>query len=217
MSMTTYGDDLSSFITQTFASEDGALAHIRQQIQDRGLPTINVRPEEGRFLQILVAACRPKLALEIGTLGGYSGTWIARGLPEDGHLITLELDPDRAQLASEHFRQAGVDGLVEIVVGDAHLKLEELTARGPFDFVFIDAEKEGYPAYLDWTLKNLRPGGVLAAHNAFRSGGILDPDNLDPAVVATRQFNRRVAEDLRLLSTIFPAGDGMTIAVLRDR
>lgn len=215
--MTTYGDALSAFITQTFASEDGPLAHIREQIQARGLPTITVRPEEGRFLQILVAACRPMLALEIGTLGGYSGTWIARGLPADGHLITLELDPERAEIAREHFRLAGVDDRVEIRIGDAHGLLPQLSDAGPFDFVFIDAEKEGYPAYLEWTLDHLRPGGVLAAHNAFRNGAILDLDDRRSAVLATREFNRRVAEDSRLLATIFPAGDGMTIAVLRDR
>jgi caffeoyl-CoA O-methyltransferase len=214
--MTTYGDALSSFITEDFASEDRALAQIRQQIQARGLPAITVTPEEGRFLQVLVAASRPTRALEIGTLGGYSGTWIARGLPEDGRLITLELDPERAEIAREHFRLAGVEERVEILVGDAHGILLGLSDKSPFDFVFIDAEKEGYPAYLEWTLEHLRPGGVLAAHNAFRRGAILDPDNRDSAVVATREFNRRVAEDPRLLATIFPAGDGMTIAVLRD-
>jgi predicted O-methyltransferase YrrM len=215
--MTTYSDALSSFITRTFASEDDVLARIREQIPARGLPTINVNPEEGRFLQVLVAACRPMSALEIGTLGGYSGTWIARGLPAGGRLITLELDPQRAKIASEHFRLAGVDDRVEIRVGDAHRLLLDLANHPPFDFVFIDAEKEGYPAYLEWTLDHLRPGGVLAAHNAFRKGAILDLKNVDSAVSATREFNRRVADDPRLMSTIFPAGDGMTIAVLGGR
>jgi predicted O-methyltransferase YrrM len=215
--MTTYGDALSTFITQTFASEDDSLARIREQIQARGLPTITVKPEEGRFLQVLVAACRPKVAIEIGTLGGYSGTWIARGLPEGGRLITLELDPLRAEIAREHFRLAGVDDRVEVRVGDAHKLLLELSDLGPFDFVFIDAEKEGYPAYLEWTLSHLRPGGVLAVHNTFRKGAILDLDNRDPAVLATRELNQRVADNPRLISTIFPAGDGMTIGVLQGR
>jgi caffeoyl-CoA O-methyltransferase len=213
--MTTYGDALSDFITQTYAMEDGALRHIREQIQARGLPTITVRPEEGRFLQVLVAACRPELALEIGTLGGYSGTWIARGLPPNGRLITLEVDPKRADIAREHFKLARVDDRVEVRVGDAHTLLVDLSNNGPFDFVFIDAEKEGYPAYLDWAMDHIRPGGVIAAHNAFRRGAILDLHDRDSAVLATREFNQRVAEDPRLLATIFPAGDGMTIAVLR--
>lgn len=213
--MTTYGDALSDFITQTYAMEDGALRHIREQIQARGLPTITVRPEEGRFLKVLVAACRPGLALEIGTLGGYSGTWIARGLPPNGRLITLEVDPKRADIAREHFKLARVDDRVEVRVGDAHTLLVDLSNNGPFDFVFIDAEKEGYPAYLDWAMDHIRPGGVIAAHNAFRRGAILDLHDRDSAVLATREFNQRVAEDPRLLATIFPAGDGMTIAVLR--
>jgi caffeoyl-CoA O-methyltransferase len=91
----------------------------------------------------------------------------------------------------------------------------DLSNNGPFDFVFIDAEKEGYPAYLDWAMDHIRPGGVIAAHNAFRRGAILDLHDRDSAVLATREFNQRVAEDPRLLATIFPAGDGMTIAVLR--
>jgi predicted O-methyltransferase YrrM len=215
--MTTYGDALSAFITQTFASEDGTLARIREQIQARGLPTITVKPEEGRFLQVLVAACRPMLAIEIGTLGGYSGTWIARGLPPGGRLITLELDPLRAEISREHFRLAGVDDRVEIRVGDAHDLLLEFSDTGPFDFVFIDAEKEGYPAYLEWTLDHLRPWGVLAVHNVFREGAILDLDNRDPAVLATRELNQRVADNPRLMSTIFPAGDGMTISVLKEQ
>ncbi len=215
--MTTYGDALSAFITQTFASEDDTLARIREQVQARGLPTITVKPEEGRFLQVLVAACRPKVAIEIGTLGGYSGTWIARGLPAGGRLITLELDPMRAEIAREHFRLAGVEDRVEIRVGNAHNLLLELSDNGPFDFVFIDAEKEGNPAYLEWTLDHLRPGGVLAVHNAFRKGAILDLDNRDPAVLATRELNQRVAENPRLISTIFPAGDGMTIGVLQEQ
>jgi len=213
--MTIYNDALSSFITQTFAPEDNSLVHIREQIEARGLPDITVRPEEGRFLQVLVAACRARLALEIGTLGGYSGTWIARGLPDGGRLITLEVDPKRAEIASEHFRLAGVDDRVEIRIGDAHSLLPELSDEGPFDFVFIDAEKEGYPAYLRWTVEHLRPGGVLAAHNAFRRGAILDPEDQAPVVVATREFHQMVAQDPRLLATIFPAGDGMTIAVLQ--
>jgi caffeoyl-CoA O-methyltransferase len=216
MIVTTYDDKLSTYITQSFAGEDVALQQIRRRTEAHGLPAITVRPEEGKFLQVLVAACQPRLALEIGTLGGYSGTWIARGLPSGGRLITLELEPERATIAGEHFRLAGVGDRVEIRVGDAHGLLPALSDEGPFDFVFIDAEKEGYPEYLEWTVANLRSGGVLAAHNAFRRGAIIEPDERDSAVMATREFNQRVAQDPRLLATIFPAGDGMVIAVRVD-
>jgi O-methyltransferase len=213
--MTVYNDALSEYITRTFVHEDEALATIRRQIPERGLPEIMIRPEEAAFLQFLVAACGARKVIEIGTLGGYSGSWIARGLPQDGRLITLEVEPKHAQVAEEHFRLAGVADHIEIRLGDAHRSLIDLAEEGPFDFVFIDAEKEGYLDYLDWTLENLRPGGVLAAHNAFRKGKLIDDDGADERVTIMRQFNEQLAHNPRVLSTIFPAGDGMTLGVLK--
>lgn len=212
--MPTYNDALDEYVRQTFAGEGDALRRIRLGIEAAGLPAITIRPDEGRFLQFMVAATAAKLAVEIGTLGGYSGTWIASGLGDGGRLITLEQVPARAELAREHFRMAGVADRVELLVGDAHELLPKLSPAGPFDFVFIDAEKEGYQAYLDWTLDNLRPGGVLAAHNAFRGGAIVNPDG-DEATRAIRQFNLRLARQPDLISTIYPAGDGMALAVKR--
>lgn len=211
--MVTYDDALSRYITDIFVHEDAALASIRMQVPERGLPEIMVSPEEAAFLQLLVAAAGARTVVEIGTLGGYSGSWIARALPPDGKLITLEVEPKHADVAREHFSLAGVADKVEIRLGDAHQILRTLSGEGPFDFVFIDAEKEGYPDYLDWALDNLRPGGVLAAHNAFRKGELIDPNSEDPRVLATRTFNRRLAETPGVLSTIFPAGDGMTLGV----
>jgi predicted O-methyltransferase YrrM len=212
--MPVYSDALSEYITHTFVHEDDALATIRRQTSERGLPEIMIRPEEGAFLQFLVAACAARKVLEIGTLGGYSGSWIARALPKDGRLFTLEVEPKHAQVAEEHFRLAGVADRIDIRLGDAHRSLVDLSGEGPFDFVFIDAEKEGYLDYLDWTLNNLRTGGVLAAHNAFRMGKVIEEDGGDPRVTIIRQFNERMANNPRLLSTIFPAGDGMTVGVL---
>jgi caffeoyl-CoA O-methyltransferase len=156
--MPIFNEALESYVRSTFAFEDQALAAIRREIPRRGLPEITVRPEEGRFLQFLVAACGVRQAVEIGTLGGYSGTWIARGLPPDGRLVTLEKDPAYAAVAREHFALSGVANKVEVRVGDAHGLLPKLAAEGPFDFVFIDAEKEGYPAYLDWAEANSTSG-----------------------------------------------------------
>ncbi len=212
--MPIYDQALETYLRSSFAAEDQVLARIREQTLQRGLPAKGVRPEEGRFLQFLVAACGARLALEIGTLGGYSGTWIARGLPPGGRLITLELEPIHAAVAEEHFALAGLQHLVELRVGDAHALLPALVVEGPFDFIFIDAEKEGYLDYLDWSLANLRPCGVLAAHNAFRNGAILDPDTSDPRVMATQRFNQRLIDDPRLLSCVFPGGDGIALAVL---
>ncbi len=214
--MPTYNDPLSEYITQHFAREDRALINTRQQTPEKGLPAINIKAEEGRFLQFLAAAAQAKKAVEIGTLGGYSGIWIARGLAPGGKLITIEKSAKHAGVAREHFEAAGLAGRVEVVVGDAHQVLENLAPQGPFDLVFIDAEKSGYDAYYDWAVENVRTGGIIAAHNAFRSGNILDP-NINGDVRTTDNFNRRVAFDPRVISTIFPAGDGTLIAVKIDR
>ena len=213
--MPTYDDNLEGYLRELFAVEDDVLITIRENIAAHGLPQRTIKPEEGRFLEFIVAASGVRLALEIGTLGGYSGTWIARGLRDDGRLITIEEDPERAAVAEENFRLAGFAQRVDIRVGDAHQLLPELSTEGPFDFVFIDAEKEGYPAYLDWALENLQPGGIVAGHNAFGHGDVVDAADTSERTEALRAFNRRLAEDPRMVSLIFPAGDGTAFAVRR--
>ncbi|MCI0521674.1 MAG: O-methyltransferase [Chloroflexi bacterium] len=211
--MTIYNDQVSEYTAALFAVEDEALRRAREDSPGYGLPAINIKPEEGRFLQFLVRTCGAKKAVEIGTLGGYSGIWIARGLPPGGKLITLEKAPRHAEVAQRHFTQAGLSEVIEIRVGDAHESLARLAQEGPFDFVCIDAEKSGYDAYFDWALANVRLGGVIAAHNAFREGsvaGVIPPDDYTQTMQA---FNRRVAGEPRVISAIFPAGDGAVIAV----
>jgi caffeoyl-CoA O-methyltransferase len=212
--MPTYDDAHSQFITQTFAAEDAALQGVEGRLISNGLPTIKLKPEEGRFLHCLVAASGAKRAVEIGTLGGYSGTLIARALAPEGRLTTIEIDPRTAQIARETFEQAGVADKVELLVGDAREVLPGITSRGPFDFLFIDAGTDSYDEFLSWGLANIRPGGVIAAHNAFGYGGLFGPD--PRARKATiRAFNQRMADEPRLISTIFPAGDGMAFGVVR--
>jgi predicted O-methyltransferase YrrM len=211
--MTTYNDRLSEYIGNLYAIEDEALQRTWEDTQKKGLPTINVKPEEGRFLQFIVRACGANKAVEMGTLGGYSGIWIARGLVHGGKLITLEKESYRAEIAREHFALAGLSEKVEVRVGNAHELLGQLADEGPFDFVFIDAEKTGYLSYFDWALENTKKGAVIAAHNAFRGGSVLVESNDDESTESIRAFNQRVAEDRRLISTIYPAGDGMVVAV----
>lgn len=213
--MPTYDRTLEKYLREHFAVEDDVLIAIRKNIAARGFPQMTIKPEEGRFLEFIVAASGARLALEIGTLGGYSGTWIARGLTDDGRLITLEQDSERASVAEDNFRLAGFAERVEIRVGDAHRLLPELSTEGPFDFVFIDAEKEGYPAYLDWALENIQPGGIVAGHNAFGHGDVVNAADISERTEALRGFNRRLAEDPRMVSMIFPAGDGTAFAVRR--
>jgi len=203
----------SQYIEGLFAQQDQAQLYALEDSHLRGLPEININPEEGRFIQLLARASGGSKAVEIGTLGGYSGIWIARGLAPGGKLITLEKDPQHAAIAREHFQRAGVADLVDIRLGDAHSSLAPLAGEAPFDFVFIDADKSGYPDYYRWAIEHLRIGGIIAAHNALRGGAIYDPDNLDPTVMALRNFNRQVAGDGRVLSSIYPAGDGTLVAV----
>jgi predicted O-methyltransferase YrrM len=212
--MTTYNDRLAEYITDQFARPDPVLEQVLAAIPARGLPAITVKPEEGRFLQFLVRAIGARRVVEIGTLGGYSGIWLARGLPPDGCLITLEREPKHAQVAGEHFALAGVSQRVDLRLGDAANTLPALSAEGPFDFCFIDADKLGYGAYLDWALDNVRPGGVIAAHNAFRHGALVDAADQSPETEYMRSFNRRFAAEPRLLSTIYPAGDGLLIGLM---
>jgi caffeoyl-CoA O-methyltransferase len=214
--MTTYNNALSDYVTQTFAAEEEVLKQIRQELPKRGLPAIMIRPEEAAFLRFLVAANQAKLAVEVGTLGGYSGIWLARALPQDGRLITLEINEERAQIARENFERAGVANKVELRLGDAKQILPELEEMGPFDLVFVDANKDGYPYYMDWAVANLRNGGIFAAHNAFAWGGkVIDENRQDSSVETMRQFHQSLADHPNLVATIFPAGQGMAVAVVR--
>lgn len=211
--MTIYNDQISDYITSLFAGEDFSLKQAREESPRLGLPAINVKPEEGRFLQFLVRACGARKAVEIGTLGGYSGTWIARGLLPGGKLFSLDIEQKHAEVARSHFAAAGLNEVIEVRIGEALQLLDELRPVAPFDFIFIDADKGGYPAYFDWAVNNVRTGGVIAAHNAFRKGSVVDATLDDEHSMLMRQFNQDVANDRRVLSTIYPAGDGTLISV----
>ncbi len=209
--MPTYDEALEGYTRSLFGQEDEIMQTIRAQIAVRGLPQITVKPEEGRFLQFITAAARVRKALEIGTLGGYSGTWITRGLAPGGRLITLEREEAHAAVAREHFKLAEVDDRVTVLVGDAHDLLPGLSIDGPYDLIFIDAEKEGYGRYLDWALDNLALGGLVAGHNAFSHGAVVDAEDQSERAVVLRNFNQRLAQDTRMVSVIFPSGDGIAI------
>ncbi|MEK6575948.1 MAG: O-methyltransferase [Chloroflexota bacterium] len=211
--MTYYNDRLAQYITDLFAPQDAALQRALTESPQRGLPAISIRAEEGRFLQFIVRACGAKKALEIGTLGGYSGIWIARGLVPGGRLITLERDPAHAAVARDHFEAGGVADRVEIRLGNAHDSLKKLANESPFDFVFIDADKPGYLQYYEWAMNNVRMGSIIAAHNAFRAGAIVNPNDTTTDTEAMRTFNKHVAADPRAISTIYPGGDGTLVVV----
>jgi caffeoyl-CoA O-methyltransferase len=205
---------LVKYVRETFAPEDAILQTVRRNTVERGLPEIQIRPEEGQILQFLAALSGARRILEIGTLAGYSGIWLARGLPAGGKLTTIEFDPTHARVAREHFALAGVADRVEIVEGDAHHVLAGLAQSEPFDMAFIDADKEGYPDYLAWAVDHVRSGGLITLHNAFRNGKLLEPDS-DEKAVATRVTLDTMAQHPKLMSTIIPVGDGIAVALVR--
>jgi predicted O-methyltransferase YrrM len=203
---------------------DGALDAALKANEHEGLPQIDVTPLQGRFLEFLVRATGARRVLEIGTLGGYSTIWMARALPEDGRVVTLELDPHHARVAKQNLKAARVAQRVEIVLGPATDTLPKLASTaagqgGPFDLIFIDADKQGYPEYLKWVLKLSRPGTVIVADNVVREGKVLDEKTKDPVIQGVRRFAEMVAAEPRLIATVLQTVgvkgyDGFVLAVV---
>lgn len=223
----TQGDDfrallgeIDDYVEGLFAPQDEALEAAVRESRRAGLPEIQVSPNEGKLLRLLAEMVGARRILEIGTLGGYSAIHFGRALPEDGRLISLEIDERHAEVARQNVERAGLGGSVEIRVGDAKAILAELVenGEGPFDLVFIDADKEGYPEYLEWSLALTRPGSLILGDNAIRGGSVLDPT--DGSSRAMREFNRRLAEDPRLSAIVLPLIreriDGLAIARVLD-
>jgi predicted O-methyltransferase YrrM len=210
---------IDSYVEDLFSPSDEILEAALRDSRRAGLPEINVSPNEGRLLQLLVEIAGARTILEIGTLGGYSAIHFARALPENGTLISLELDEHHARVARNNVERAGLSDIVEIRVGDAHELLAGLVEgdEGPFDVIFIDADKESYPEYLDWSLRLSRPGSLILGDNTIREGSVIDPQ--DATARATREFNERIAREPRLSGIALPLIreriDGLTIARVR--
>ena len=208
--------NIDSYIEGLFAPSDEALEAALEETRRAGLPEIQVSPNQGKLLGLLVEISGARRILEVGALGGYSTIHLARALPEGGALISLELEERHAEVARENIWRAGLDGRVEVRVGDARVLLSEMVERDeePFDLVFIDADKGGYPEYLKWALKLSHPGSLILADNTIRGGGVMDPE--DDLARGVREYNKAVSEDGRLSATILPffkkRVDGLTVA-----
>jgi len=209
------------YITDLFVPSDPVLDAALRATADAGMPLINVAPNQGKLLHILALASGARAILEIGTLGGYSTIWLARALPADGRLITLEADPKHAAVARANIARAGLADIVEVRLGRALDTLPQLAAegRGPFDLVFIDADKPNTAAYFAWALKLTRRGGLIITDNIVRGGAVIDEGSADASVQGVRRFNAALAAEPRVsataIQTVGSKGyDGLAIAVV---
>ena len=195
---------VDGYITDLFLPSDPVLDATLQASVAAGLPAINVTPNQGKFLMLLAQLQGARNILEIGTLGGYSTIWLARALPADGRLVTLEFDPKHVEVARTNIKHAGFADAVEVRLGAAIDTLPQLVreGRGPFDFIFIDADKPGYPSYLPWALKLSRRGTVIIADNVVRNGAVIDAASEDVMVQGVRRFNALLAAEPRVSSTV---------------
>lgn len=202
---------LQRYIGELFAVEDPVLKRVRDRHAEQSLPPIHISPDEGKLLHVLLRAVGARRVLEIGSLAGYSGIWLARALPAGGMLTTIEKDPTHAVLARQAYAEAGVADRVGLVHGEALTVLATL-APG-FDAVFVDADKEPLARYFEHSVRLLRTGGLLLCDNAFFHGSVVDPGDRSPPVEGVRAFNRLAATDPRVVSAVIPIRDGVVIGV----
>jgi predicted O-methyltransferase YrrM len=195
--------EVDQYLVSLLVPADETLSQALTHSDEAGLPQINVAPNQGKLLMLLSTMSGASRVLEIGTLGGYSTIWLARSLPSNGMLITLELETHHADIARENLKSAGVETLVEIRVGPANDSLRQMIDDRiePFDFIFIDADKEGYPEYLDLSLRLSRVGTVIVADNVIRDGEVTNLESADPRVQGVRTFLERAASERRLDGT----------------
>lgn len=194
---------VDKYICDLFVPSDPALDAAMADCVAAGLPAISVSPNQGKLLHLLARMNKASAILEIGTLGGYSAIWLARALPADGRLITLEMDETHANIARRNIARAGLAEKVDIRLGKALDTLPRLEAEkcGPFDFVFIDADKSSTPEYFAWAMKLTRPGAVIVTDNVVRSGKIVNADSSDGSIQGIRRFNEMLANDQHVTAT----------------
>jgi len=219
MTQTPNPKDVDAFLDSTMIGDDPDLSAALQASDAAGLPQIAVSAQQGKFLSLLTRAANAHNILEIGTLGGFSTIWLARGAGPDGRVVTLEYEPRHADVARTNLDRAGVGDRVQIIVGAALETLPTVTGD-PFDLVFIDADKENYPEYLQWAIRLTRTGSVILLDNVIRDGKILEPESDDPRIQATREtlelMGRHPQLDTSVIQTVGAKHwDGFAFAVVR--
>jgi predicted O-methyltransferase YrrM len=214
-------ESVDEYISNLFGYEDDVLKATIKSMEAADIPAISVSANQGKFLQLLARLNNAKKILEIGTLGGYSTIWLGRALPKTGLLLSLELEQAHADVARQNISKAGLDSVVDIRVGKALdlLPLIEAEEIGPFDMIFIDADKPPYAEYFEWALKLSRPGTLIIADNVIREGKVMDDDCTDERVIGVHRFNKALAANKQVSATIIQTvgakeHDGMAIAVV---
>ncbi len=194
---------VDSYINRVLIPSDPVLDATLDSINAAGLPAIQVSPPQGKLLNLLARMVGARNILEIGTLAGYSTIWMARALPSGGRVLTLEADAQHAQVARDNFAHAGLAEVIELRLGPALETLPKIEAEhsGPFDLLFVDANKSSMDEYFEWSLKLSRPGSVIVADNVVRHGGVIEADSGDPDIQGVRRFNQRVAAEPRVSAT----------------
>ncbi len=212
---------VDAYIVDKIATSDFALDVALAANAAAGRPPHDVSPPQGKLLYLLARMARARKVLEIGALGGYSTIWLARALPADGFVVTLEAVPKHAEVARENIRRAGLAGQVRVRVGPALESLPRIAEEGigPFDFIFIDADKPRNADYLGWALRLARPGTVIVCDNVVREGAVLDRTSADPSVQGTRRMFDMIGKDTRLSATAIQtvgakSWDGFAIAIV---
>ncbi len=215
-------ESVDQYISNLFHDEDECLKATEKSIIESGIPQISISPNQGKFLQILARLSNAAKILEVGTLGGYSTIWMARALPENGKLVTLEIDKKHADVAQNNFERCGLTSKIEMRLGKAIDILPELEKEkaGPFDMIFIDADKPPYTEYFQWALKLSRPGTLIIADNVIREGKILMDESPDEMVAGVKRFNEFLSKCPAVSGTIFQTvgakeHDGMAIAIVK--
>ena len=214
-------NQVDTYFSATLVPSDDVLDAALAASDAAGLPAINVAPNQGKLLQLLATIRGARRILEVGTLGGYSTIWLARALPPGGTLVTLELNPAHAKVATQNIARAGFAEVVTVMVGSAKDSLARFIDAGeaPFDFIFIDADKDNNPVYLDAALKLSRPGTVIVVDNVVRGGRVADPDNHEPDVVGVRDGFARLAAAPNVTTTAVQTvgqkgWDGFSISIV---
>lgn len=212
---------VDNYITETLLGSDDATERAVEASDAAGLPSIQVSAAQGKLLEIIARVQGAKRILEVGTLGGYSTIWMARALPADGRLVTIEIDPKHAEVAESNIQRAGLSQKVEVLVGNARDILPDVARRGkpPFDLSFIDADKPSIPVYFDWALRMSRPGSLIIVDNVVREGAVIDAASEDASVQGVRRLNEIMAADPRITSTVIQTVgikgyDGFSIALV---